>query len=81
MDFEQFLTGGGLMGLRKCGAGYLALCPAHDDHTPSLSIGHSDDGHILLHCWAGCETRDVVAALGLRWSDLFPTRAGRGSWR
>ncbi|MHB1750988.1 MAG: CHC2 zinc finger domain-containing protein, partial [Acidithiobacillus sp.] len=31
-----------------------ALCPAHDDHTPSLSIKEADDGKVLLKCWAGC---------------------------
>lgn len=74
MDLEQFLIGSDLKGLRRCASGYLALCPAHEDHAPSLSIDEGDDGRILLHCWAGCETCDIVIALGLRWADLFPAR-------
>ena len=30
------------------------------------------DGKVLLRCWAGCDTAAMLAALGLRWSDLFP---------
>lgn len=52
--------------------GFRACCPAHDDQHPSLSIREGDDGRILLHCWAGCKTADVLAALGLSWADLFP---------
>lgn len=64
-----------LEGVRKANSGgYLALCPAHDDHTASLSIAEGHDGRILLHCWAGCETADVLRALGLRWVDLFALR-------
>lgn len=77
MDLDAFVTCAGLKGLRKHGHGYLALCPAHEDHRPSLSIGEAQDGRILLHCWAGCETRDVVAAVGLSLSDLFPPRGSR----
>jgi len=81
VDLDQFLAGSGLKGLRRSHAGYLAVCPAHADHAPSLSISAGDDGRVLLHCWAGCETRDIVAALGLQWTDLFPARAGRRRWR
>jgi len=31
----------------------MALCPAHDDRNPSLSIQLADD-RILIHCFAGC---------------------------
>jgi len=77
MDLEELLDSAQLEGVRKQAGGYLARCPAHKDHTPSLSIGEGDDGRVLLHCWAGCETRAIVAAMGLRWSDLFPARARR----
>ena len=70
MNLTQFL--GLLEDVRKQGDRYVARCPAHHDREPSLSIGEGADGRILLHCWAGCETRDVLAALGLGWSDLFP---------
>ncbi len=71
MALEQIL--GLLDGVQKRGRGYLARCPAHDDRHPSLSIGEGDDGRVLLRCWAGCETKAVLEALGLSWSDLFPT--------
>jgi len=50
--------------------GWQACCPAHDDHRPSLSI-KVDDGKILLHCHANCSKKEVLAAAGLRWGDLF----------
>lgn len=63
-----------LTGVRRSGQGWQALCPVHDDKRPSLKIDEGDDGKILLKCWAGCKTEDVVTALGLTMSDLFPTR-------
>ena len=51
---------------------HLALCPAHEDRDPSLSVREAEDGKVLLHCFAGCELADVVAAAGLELSDLFP---------
>jgi 5S rRNA maturation endonuclease (ribonuclease M5) len=58
---------------KETGAGFSACCPAHDDHSPSLSIKEAEDGAVLLKCFAGCSTEQVVAALGLRTADLFPT--------
>lgn len=49
---------------------WMACCPAHEDRTPSLSVRDAD-GRILLRCFGGCETGDVLAALGLSFSDLF----------
>ena len=40
-------------------------CPAHDDHGPSLSVRLGDRA-ILFHCFAGCDTRDVLTALRRR---------------
>ena len=51
-----------------------ARCPAHDDKGPSLSVREAPDGAVLIHCFAGCIPHDVVAALGLELSDLFPPR-------
>lgn len=47
-------------------------CPAHPDRTPSLSIRETDDGTLLIKCWAGCGAANVVEAIGLRLRDLFP---------
>jgi hypothetical protein len=53
-----------------------ARCPAHEDHRASLSISSSNgDGKIGVHCHANCATRDVLAALGMKMSDLMPPRA------
>lgn len=55
---------------------WIACCPAHDDNTPSLSLRETEDGTVLIKCWAGCGAADVVAAVGLELSDLFPERTG-----
>lgn len=49
-----------------------ACCPAHEDRNPSLSITDTGD-RILVHCHAGCDLSDVLAAIGLRWCDLHAT--------
>lgn len=59
--------------VRSSGDGYTALCPAHDDHKPSLTINVGADGRVLLHCHKGCNVEEVVAAVGMEMSDLFPT--------
>jgi twinkle protein len=56
-----------------------ARCPAHEDDDPSLSIGEGGDGRILLRCFAGCRTEDIVAAMGLTMADLFRD-GGNGRW-
>jgi len=50
--------------------GYNVLCPAHDDHDPSLSISLNNH-KILLNCKAGCQNPQILAALNLSQSDLF----------
>lgn len=65
-----------LSGVRKSGSGtWRAKCPAHDDRGPSLSLRELDDGRLLLHCFAGCPIDQVVGALGLEFSDLYPPRS------
>jgi putative DNA primase/helicase len=59
-----------LKGFRVVHGGWQALCPAHDDRAPSLSIS-TGNGEILLHCHAGCEAPAIVGALGLAMGDLF----------
>lgn len=54
------------------GRGNAWQCPAHDDRSPSLSIGHRKDRKgVLLNCHAGCAPEEVVAALGMTMQDLF----------
>ena len=63
-----------LQNVEKACEGYKAVCPAHDDKEASLSISEGNDGRVLLHCHAGCETEVIVDFLGLKMSDLFPTK-------
>lgn len=63
-----------LEGVRAAGRGWTARCPAHEDRSASLSIAVGEDGRILVHDFAGCAVADVLAAIGLSVSDLFPQR-------
>ena len=54
---------------RVGGNQYKACCPAHEDRNPSLSIAFTDD-KVLINCFAGCDTADVLRAAGLEWNDL-----------
>lgn len=77
-DFSWHLESRGLSP-RRSGTGWLSHCPAHDDQNASLSIAEGRDGRILLRCHAGCTSESVARALGLKLSDLFPTRAANGN--
>jgi hypothetical protein len=61
-----------LEGVRRIGAGWTARCPHHDDRHASLSVKEGDDGRVLLHCFRGCGSADVVVSAGLSFPDLFP---------
>lgn len=68
MTFEEFLEL--LPSAKKLPNGkYSASCPCHGDENRKLSV---DLGRtwILTHCYRGCSTEDIVAALGIRVSDL-----------
>ncbi len=54
------------LGGRKTGGSWMARCPAHDDHEPSLSMRDAGDGNVLVRCHAGCEQERVIAALRSR---------------
>lgn len=58
---------------------YSARCPAHADKGPSLSVRETQEGSVLLHCFAGCSVHEITAAMGLDMSDLFlpQQRTGR----
>ena len=49
-----------------------ASCPAHKDQDPSLSVGESPDGKMLVYCHAGCSQDAVIDALRER--GLWPER-------
>lgn len=59
--------------VKKAGTGkWSARCPAHQDRGPSLSVRELEDGRVLLHCFAGCSTDDVLVSLNMAFGDLFP---------
>lgn len=49
----------------------LAICPAHDDHHPSLGVRELADGRVLVVCRTGCGSSEIVQAVGLNLSDLY----------
>ena len=56
-------------------------CPAHDDKQASLSITQGYKG-IAFRCHAGCDTRDILAAVGLNMKDIFyKTNVKAPDWR
>ena len=68
MTVDDFLHR--LEAVRRTSRGYLARCPAHADRHPSLSVSEGERG-ILVKCWAGCTTEEIVRALGLTVRGLF----------
>lgn len=56
--------------VRRTKDGFKARCPIHLDSTPSLFISEKD-GRILLHCFSGCSTEEIVKSINLEMSDLF----------
>lgn len=65
-------------GGRWSGRQGMCCCPAHDDRTPSLSVGLTSNA-ILLHCFAGCTSDEVLEGLkryGIQPRDLFDGKGG-----
>jgi hypothetical protein len=62
---------GRLEGVIKTGRGWRARCPAHGGKSASLAITEADNGTLLVHCFAGCQVHDVLAAVGMEVGDLF----------
>lgn len=73
MNIEAILAG--LKGVRRNGTGWMALCPAHADKSPSLSV-REENGRVRLHCFAGCSTEAICAARGIELSELFGDNGG-----
>ena len=51
------------LGGHRAGTTWMARCPVHEDRSPSLSITTGNDGKVLVRCHAGCDQRDLIAAL------------------
>jgi hypothetical protein len=63
-----------LKGVQGKGPRWRAICPAHPskNNTRTLSIFETSDGRTLLKCFAGCGVEEIVGAVGLELTDLFP---------
>jgi hypothetical protein len=48
-----------------------ARCVAHDDRSKDTLRLKEGRSAMLIYCWAGCDVRDVLGAVGLRFRDLF----------
>lgn len=48
---------------------YQCKCPVHNDNKASLTISEQQD-KLLLHCHAGCDTKDILEAVGLDFKAL-----------
>ncbi|MET8142673.1 DUF3987 domain-containing protein [Sphaerisporangium sp. NPDC005288] len=63
--------------VRNQGAEYVTLCPAHDDHKPSLSFRDAA-GKVVMYCQVGCALQDIAAALNLPMTALFDEQSYTG---
>ena len=54
----------------KQGKDLMVRCPGHDDGHASLHVTPGAGG-VLLKCHANCETKAILDAVNLEWSDLF----------
>jgi hypothetical protein len=52
--------------------GSCPLCSKRNNDV--LSIKEHDDGHISIKCFTGCDTKDILAAIGLELKHLYPPR-------
>jgi hypothetical protein len=73
-----------LENIRLSGGQYSARCPAHDDSRSSLSVAEGKDQPVVITCFAGCQTEDILAKIGLTWETLCTPREEdrglRGEW-
>jgi hypothetical protein len=69
MNISDFLSR--LKKVRKQGSGWIACCPAHDDHRQSLSVAVGDDGRILSYCHAGCAFEAICESARIEQRECF----------
>ena len=55
----------------RSGEGWTALCPSHNDTTPSLTIAEGDDGRTLVCCQRGCTFDIIAGTLQLTPADFY----------
>ncbi len=60
--------------VKESGSGqYSCRCPAHEDKSNSLGIKQGDGERIMMNCFAGCDTKHILDAVGLDWKDILPS--------
>ena len=70
---EKFLSR--VDGVKRTGPGrWIFRVPTREDKRPSGSLRELEDGRILVHDFAGDSVPDILAAIGLEMSDLYPDR-------
>lgn len=60
-----------LKNVQQRGNRYVASCPTRRDNNPSLSIAVGEQGKVLFKDFGGSTVEEIVAALGMKMSDLF----------
>ncbi len=61
--------------VKQTGPGrWIASAPTREDKHPSMTIRELDDGRVLIHDFGGDSVENILAAVGLTFSDLFPPR-------
>jgi hypothetical protein len=64
-----------LQHVHQRGDQYRAQCPVHEGRsTSSLSLRETRDGRILVHCFGGCSTLEILQVCGLEMADIMPER-------
>jgi hypothetical protein len=64
---------------RKIGRETRLLCPAHDDHDPSLDVAEGGDGRPLVICRSrGCSWQSICEAVG--WEQGRGARSNQDLW-
>ncbi len=61
---------------KQSGEEHIDHCPAHEDKNPSFSFREGDDGKVLMNCKAGCSAESICSEVGLKLSDLMPSKNG-----
>ena len=56
-----------------------SICPScGGSNASALSVGIGHDDAVLLKCFKGCDVSQVIGAVGLEVTDLFPHAVGPG---
>lgn len=71
MTIDDFLSR--LRAVKRTGHGkWIASCPTREDKNPSMSIKLNNDGRILIYDFGGSNAEEILNAMGLSFSDLYP---------